>query len=182
MIQNLEEKVISEKIVYEGFFNMAMQEVELPDGRRATREFLKHPGGVGIVALTDKDELIMVRQWRAAIGQLLLEIPAGKLDPGEAPEVCGRRELEEETGYSAGSFQPLGSFVPSCGCLDEIHYLFLATDLKPGEKHTDADEFVSVEKIPLNDLYEMLQEGTLIDGKSVIALYRVLDLKQRGVI
>lgn len=182
MNKKLEEKVLSEKIVYQGFFNMALQEVELPDGRRATREFLKHPGGVGIIALTENDELIMVRQWRAPIGRVLLEIPAGKLDPGEDPEVCGRRELEEETGYSAGSFRSLGCFVPSCGCLDETHYLFLATDLKPGQDHTDEDEFVSVEKIPLKELYEMIQDGTLIDGKSVIAVYRVLDLKQRGVI
>ena len=170
---DLEEKRISGQGVYAGMvISVRVDTVTLPDGRKAKREVAEHSGGVAVLALNDKDEVITVRQWRYPVGRALLEIPAGKLNRGEDPKACGLRELQEETGFSPASFEPLGMIYPSPGYSDEILYLYLARDLCFVGTNPDEDEFLSVERIPFIALERMIASGEITDAKTIAAAYR----------
>jgi len=133
---DLEEKRVDGKGVYSGVvINVRVDTILLPDGRQAKREVAEHSGGVAVLALDEKEEVIMVRQWRYPVGRALLEIPAGKLNRGEDPRACGLRELREETGFIPASFEPLGMIYPSPGYSDEILYLYLARELRFAGAH-----------------------------------------------
>lgn len=170
----LEEKTLSSETLYDGkIICLKKDTVELENGKTAIREVISHPGGVCILALTPENEVFVVRQFRYPYHQILLELPAGKLSPGEDPLECGKRELEEETGMTADSYEFLGEFYPSVGYVDEIIYIYLATGLKQTAQHLDEDEFLDVECYPLETLYEMVMDGKIKDGKTQTAILKV---------
>ena len=147
--------------------------VQLENGRTAEREIIRHPGGVGIVAVDENDRLLMVRQYRSGMGHESLEIPAGKREPGEEPFVTAQRELKEEVGATAADWQSLGQIIASPGCYDEVLHLYLARDLSFGDTHPDEDEFLSVRRIPFQELVQWCLSGEIQDGKTVTAVLKV---------
>ncbi len=168
---NMTEKTIGSETIFEGkVIRVKRDTVELPDGNRATREVVEHPGGVGVVPIDENGIVYMVRQYRYPLGRLSLEIPAGKLNYGEDHRECGLRELSEETGLETDNFQYLGVFCPSPGFSQELIHLYLATELHQKQIHLDEDEFLEVEKYTLEELMAMIHEGKLQDGKTVIGL------------
>lgn len=168
-----EEKTVSSEKVFEGrIIKVKVDKVEMPDGSTSTRELVEHPGGVGIVAVTDNDEIILVKQYRKPLDKVIYEIPAGKLDPGEHHRTCGIRELEEETGLSANVFEYMGFIYPSPGFTDEVTHVYLAKELTQGETHPDDDEFLDVEKVPFERALKMVIDGEINDAKSVFGLLK----------
>ena len=168
-----EEKTVSSEKVFEGrIIKVKVDRVEMPDGSAATRELVEHPGGVGIVAITDKDEIILVEQYRKPLDKAIYEIPAGKLDPGEHHRTCGIRELEEETGLSAKVFDYMGFIYPSPGFTDEVTHVYLAKELTQGETHPDDDEFLDVKKVPFDTALKMVMDGEITDAKSVFGILK----------
>lgn len=173
MNSKFEEKCVTNDIIYEGkIIKVYKDTVLLPDGKTATREVVRHPGAVGIVALL-KDKIILVRQYRYALSQETLEIPAGKIDCGEDPATCAVRELREETGYE-GKMEYLGAFNTSPGFADEIIYLYLATELSWSPLKADEDEFLGVVTIPWQDILELAYSGQIRDAKTVLAIFLTL--------
>lgn len=178
---NLTEKPLSAEYKFKGrIINLRVDTAELPNGQTATREVIEHPGGVCIAALTEHDELYVVRQFRYPYSEVVTELPAGKREYGEDPELCGRRELTEETGMIAGKFQFMGELYPTPGYCGEIIYLYLATDLTRGEMHPDEDDFLEVEKIPLEKLVEMVLSGEIKDAKTQTLVLKIYALKMQG--
>jgi len=179
---NLNEVRLSGETKYAGrVITMQVDTVRLPDGNTATREVVRHPGGVCVAALTDRQELLFVRQFRYPYDTVLLELPAGKLSPGEDPALCAARELKEETGAEAAELVSLGVLYPSVGYTDECLHLYMASDLSFGECCPDEDEFLEVERIPLLKAVEMVEAGELPDAKTQALVLRVyLRLKTAG--
>ncbi len=170
----LEETAIGTERIFEGkMINLRVDTVRLPNGETATREVIEHPGAVAVIALTDKDELLMVRQYRHPTGEILLEIPAGKRDRGESPLVCARRELEEETGYGAEQWEPLFSYYSTPGFSDELLYILKASGLKQGQAHTDEEEFIEVVTVPVDEALCMVSRGEIRDAKTIIGILTV---------
>lgn len=168
---NLFEKTLTEEYKYKGrIINLKVQQVELPNGNVSSREIVEHPGAVAIVPFLNENTIIMVEQFRKALDQVLLEIPAGKIDKGEAPEKCGMRELEEETGYKAGRFEYLGKIVTAPGFTDEVIHIYKATDLYKGETNMDEDEFINLKTFTLEEVKTMVKSGEIIDSKTIAAL------------
>lgn len=153
--------------------------VTLPNGNRIDLDIVRHPGASAIVALTAADEVLLVRQFRHAVGGFILEVPAGKLD-GEPPEVCAARELREEAGVEAGHLEKLGSIVTTPGFSDEVIHLYLATDLRASEQRLEPDEVLSVEKVPFDEALALCARGEIRDAKSMCALL-LTDLRRRGI-
>ncbi len=155
----------------------------LPDGSEAFREVVEHPGGVCVAALTNEDEVLFVRQFRYPYSEEVLEIPAGKRERGEAdPLECGKRELLEETGATAENFFSMGVIYPTPGYTNELLYLYGATGLTFGEASPDEDEFLTLEKIPLERAVEMVMAGELPDSKTQIAVLKLWKMKKEGTI
>ncbi len=178
---NLNEKQLSATYYYQGqIVNMRVDRAELPNGAVALREVVEHPGGVCIAALTDRQELLFVRQFRYPYGKVIRELPAGKLAPGEDPLEAAKRELAEETGAVAAHYQPLGQLYPSPGFLNEIIHLYLATDLTFGRTNPDEDEFLEVERIPLEQAVRMVLGGQLTDAKTQVAVLKVWHILKVG--
>jgi len=166
-----EEKAVKSEEIYRGrIINVRNDTIMLPGGRTASREVVEHQGGV-CVAAVDNGCLLLVRQFRYPFGRALYEFPAGKLEPGEDPEVCGRRELLEETGARAGHFEKLGELYPSPGFLTEVIHIYYATKLTFTRSRPDADEYLDMEKLPLCDVFKMADSGLIRDAKTVGALY-----------
>lgn len=177
------EKTIDSNTVYEGsVIKVRVDTVEVSDGKLASRDIVEHPGGVGIIAVSAKGNLILVKQFRKPLDNLLLEIPAGKLNYNEDHYSCGVRELEEETGYSAGSFTYLGYFHPTPGFCDEKLHLYYATDLKEGKANPDEDEFLTVEEIPFEIAVKMVLSGEIKDAKTLIGILLVKEKLAMGII
>ncbi len=175
-----EEKTVSSEMIFEGrVIKTRLDKIELPDGKLASREIIEHPGGVGVVAITDKDEIILVKQFRKPIEKAIYEIPAGKLDPGEHHRDCGLRELKEETGMQAEKFEYLGFIYSSPGFTNEKIHLYSAEDLVQGETEFDEDEYLDIIKIPLDKAYQMVLDGELNDAKSVYGILKYVALKGR---
>ena len=165
----LHEKILSEETAYRGkILDVHKLEVELPNGRRSTRDIVRHPGAAAIVALTETGKIVLVRQYRTAIDRVTVEIPAGKLDPGEDPLDCAKRELHEETGFRAGKIRFLTSIVTSCGFCDEMIHIYLATHLEFDAPDPDDDEFVNVDLVPLSELIDAVLDGKIEDAKTVV--------------
>lgn len=180
---NLTEKTLSQEYIFEGrILKMRVDQALLPDGSTAGREVVEHPGGVCVAALTDDDCLLFVRQFRYPYGEVLPEIPAGKRDAGETPLQTGKRELKEETGYTARNYLSLGRVYPSPGYFNEVIYMYLATDLVAGDVSPDADEFLEVEKIPLTKAVDMVMNDEITDAKTQAAVMKVWFLRQNGEI
>lgn len=159
--------------IYKGrVVHLVVENFALPDGRPASLELVRHPGASAVVPLTDDDHVLLVHQYRHAAGGFIYEVPAGKLDANEAPEVCAGRELAEEAGVEAGTLHALGPILTTPGFSDEVIHLFLATELTPTAQNLDADEVLSVERVPFARAIEMCIEGTVRDAKSICALIR----------
>lgn len=170
-MKDLAERTLAEKTVFEGkVFRVKLREVELPDGRKSRRDLVEHLGGACVLALNDQNQVYLVKQFRAAFGKLLLELPAGKLEAGEESLTCARRELTEETGLTASSWQLLSKIYPSPGYLDEVISIYLARGLDQGQQQLDPGEFLSVELIDLSTALEMVKDGEIKDAKTVAGL------------
>ena len=167
----------SSRRIYEGrVINLRVDEVVTGDGWSTTREVVEHRGAAAIVPLLDKDNVILVRQYRYAIGSDLLEIPAGTLEPDEAPDHCARRELEEETGYRCGKLTKILECYVAPGYSTEKIHFFLARDLVRTEMRTEEDESIRPEILPIAALVGRIQEGNIRDAKTICGLYRAMDL------
>lgn len=173
------ERVVDSRLVYEGrIVRFRVDRVELPDGSLTIREIVGTPGAVVIVPLTDDGQVRLVRQYRSAIGQFLLELPAGTLEPNEPPEQAAPRELAEETGDRAAGWQRLTGFFTVPGICDEYLHLFLATGLAPGLTNQESDEFIEVVTLPLAEALAMVRSGEIRDAKTIVGLLMVADLEK----
>jgi ADP-ribose pyrophosphatase len=167
----LVETLVRKNPVYKGkMVDFCVDEVQLPNGKRATREYLDHPGAVGVVPFLDRNTVIMVRQYRHPVGEVTLEIPAGKLDQGEPILTCVKRELQEETGYTAKRIKPLLDYWPTPAFASEVLYLFVADGLIAGRQNPDADEFIEAVLLPFSKALQYVRRGKIKDSKTVIAL------------
>ncbi len=169
-IPELEETIVDSRRVYDGgFLHVDAVDIVLPDGSKTTHEVIRHSGAVGIVALDGEGRILVVRQYRTSLERVTLEIPAGRLELGEDPAECAKRELSEETGYVAGRMEYLAPIAPAAGYSDEIIHLFMATDLEAGVAHPDEGEFVTSEWVPLDVLVDSVLDKRIEDSKTVIA-------------
>ena len=171
-----EEKTIKSERIYEGkIINLRKDKVVVLHGT-SEREIVEHNGGAVLAAVTPKGKLVMVRQYRKPAGRVMLEVPAGKIDPGEKPEVTAARELKEETGYTAGKVEYLMDFYPSVGYSEEVLYLYLCTELTPGETNFDENEAIDIEEYEIDELCGMVMRGEIHDAKTIIAILAVKNL------
>ena len=175
-----EKKLRGERVYTGVIVKVELDDAELFDGTVVKREVVMHPGGVGVLPVDADGTAYMVRQFRYPFSMELLEIPAGKLERGEDPEVCAVRELSEETGFSAGRLVDLGVTFASPGISDEVLHIYLALDLTAGEQHLDVDEWLGVEKWPLEELYAMVLRGEIRDGKTEIAVMKAREILRNG--
>ncbi|WP_164668701.1 NUDIX hydrolase [Virgibacillus doumboii] len=174
-MKKFEEKTIHTEKIYEGkVINLQVDEVTLPNGKTSKRELIKHPGAVAIIPITKGNKIVFVEQYRKPLEKSLVEIPAGKLEPGEQPEVTAIRELEEETGYTtdADSLEFVASFYTSPGFADEIMHLYLTKDIVPLEnkRSGDDDEFVELIELTLEEAKDYVNEQRIHDAKTNYAI------------
>jgi ADP-ribose pyrophosphatase len=153
-------------------FAIVEQVLRLPSGRTVVRQVVQHPGAVVIIPQLEDGRLLLIAQYRFAVGATLLEFPAGTLEPGEAPQDCARRELIEETGYRAEHWRALGTMHPSPGYCDETQYLFVASGLRPEHAAGDEDEIIEVKRLTVQEVERAVADGSLIDAKSIAAYAR----------
>lgn len=169
--QNFAEVTIRSEPIFQGkVISLQVDHVKLPNGQTATREIVKHPGAVGIMALHD-DKLLVVEQYRKSLERSLVEIPAGKLEQGEEPLEAARRELQEETGYTCSTMKHVCSFYTSPGFADEILHLYAAEGLTKGEASLDEDEFLDCDSLTLDEALLYIAEGQIRDAKTIAAVY-----------
>ncbi|MBF89780.1 MAG: ADP-ribose pyrophosphatase [Candidatus Marinimicrobia bacterium] len=166
-----ESKISSEKVFSGNFINVSKDTVSLPNGLTSTREYILHPGAVVILPLLKNREILLIKQYRYSIGCLEIEIPAGKIDPGEKPIDAANRELEEETGYCSSKITLLQEIHPCIGYSDERMWLYLAEDLVKGKIGGDEDEFIESIPTPLDEALGMIQMGKITDVKAIIGLF-----------
>lgn len=172
-LNKFEEKTVLSQPIFKGrVISLKVDDVLLPNGEMAKREVVNHPGAVAIIALTDAGKLLVVEQYRKALERSIIEIPAGKLEPGEKPEVTAKRELEEETGYTCGELTYLQTFATSPGFADELIHLFVARKLIPLKEKAalDDDEFVELMEVTLEEAEEMMTSGAIYDAKTAYAV------------
>lgn len=158
--------------LHEGeIFRLVRENVTLENGVTVDLDIIHHPGASAIVPLTENNTLLMIKQYRHAMGGFIWEIPAGTLDPDETPVLCAKRELVEETGFSAETWKKLGEITPLPGYSDERIHIFLATDLTPASQDLDIDEILHVHEIRFDDAVEMVHRGEIEDGKTISGLF-----------
>lgn len=167
----IEERISSDRVFDGNFLHINRDIVRLPDGGQASREYVLHPGAVMIIPVLPDGRLLMERQYRYPMQQVYLEFPAGKLDAGEDPLVCGQRELLEETGYTAQSWQKLGVHHPLISYTTEEIHIYLAKDLTAGEAHLDEGEFLECIAVSLEDLIAGVLDGSITDGKTIGGIF-----------
>lgn len=170
---DLTEKKLQSELMYDGKIVRLLRDcVELPNGKTAVREVVRHPGGVIVLPVDEQGNVHLVRQFRYACGTSILEVPAGKLEYGEQPLAAAMRELEEEIGAAARRWTSLGAVWPTPGFCDEVQHLYLARELSFGQTHPDEDEFLEQVCLPLEEAAAMAADGRMRDSKSVIAILR----------
>ena len=180
---DLTEKQVKSEYIYKGkIINLRVDDALHPNGKPAKREVVEHRGGVAVLPLTEDKEIIMVEQFRYPYGEVVLEIPAGKIDGGEEPIVCGKRELKEEVGVAALEFVNLGELYPSPGYCGEVIYMFLAKGLTFGNTNPDEDEFLRVKKVPLERAVQLVLSGEIKDAKTQSAVLKVKLMLDKGTI
>lgn len=168
------EQQLSTELVFDGkVIKVSLDKVLCPNGKQSYREVIKHHGGVCILAFVDGC-VLLEKQYRYALDKELYELPAGKLEQGENPYDSAIRELEEETGYKAGSLLDYGIVNPTCGYSGENIYLFVAQDLTLGKRHLDEDEELEVQKVPLQQVVDMICDGTITDAKTICLISKYL--------
>lgn len=165
------ELIQSRQVYYGRAFSIRADTIRLPDSRQAELDIVEHIGSVVILPLDQEGKILFVRQYRHAIGTHILELPAGTLEEGEQPEVCAHRELREETGMAAGSMHYLGGFYLAPGYSTEFMHVYLAADLVSNPLAADADEFLTLEKVPVSKALDMSNEGLLPDAKSLAVFH-----------
>jgi len=164
-------ETLHSETVYRGrAFNVRRDEIRLPDGKIARLDIVDHVGAVTLVPVDDQNRVWFVRQYRHPTGEMLLELPAGTVEPGEPPLECARREIREEIGMAAGRIELIGQYFLAPGYSTEFMNVFLATDLRPNPLPGDADEFLSVESIPLEQVLLMAEDGKIRDAKTLASL------------
>jgi ADP-ribose pyrophosphatase len=174
----MSEQVISSREVYRGrIITLRVNEIRLPNGRETTREIVEHPGAVVIAAVDSLNRIALVRQFRAAAGQELLELPAGTREPNEGPLACAQRELAEEMAIQAATWRPLSQFYSAPGFSTEQLWLYLATELTPATGQPDTDEQINRQWIDLKAVWSMIESGQIRDAKSIAGLLMVLRLR-----
>ncbi len=165
----LHEEVIDSEIAWRGkIFDVERLQVRLPNGHTSVRDVVRHRGAAAVVALTTSGKIALVRQYRTSLGRVTVEIPAGKLDPGEDPLECAKRELKEETGFLAGRIAYLTTIATSCGFADELIHIYLATQLSFEGARPDDDEFLNVDLVPVGELVDAVLDGKIEDAKTVV--------------
>ncbi|GIN85589.1 ADP-ribose pyrophosphatase [Heyndrickxia sporothermodurans] len=179
-MHKFEEKTLNTEKIYDGkVIKLQVDDVKLPNGQTSKREIVKHPGAVAILALTSENKIILVEQYRKPMDRALVEIPAGKLEPGEEPATTAARELEEETGYECKNLEHLISFYTSPGFADELIHLYIASGItkKENPKSADEDEFVELIEATLEEAIQLLKEEKIYDAKTAYAI-QYLQLKE----
>lgn len=170
---NQEEKTVKKNLIYDGkILQLYNDEIVTPGGKTAYREYVNHHGGASVLAVDDEENIYLVEQYRYAYKQLLLEIPAGKLEKDEDPMECAIRELKEEIGAECKEMKLMELVYPTPGYTNEPLHIFLAKGLTFGETHWDEDEYLNIKKIPFSKALEMVKSGEIKDGKSVVAILR----------
>lgn len=180
--KNLREEFVSSELIFDGFvLHVHKDAIKLPNGNPATREVIRHIGAVCVVPVTDDGKIIMERQFRYPLDEVIWEIPAGKLDSKTEDRLeAAKRELREETGFSADEWTDMGDYYPSPAYTDERISMYLAKGLHKGERDLDDDEFLDVYEKPLADLVKDVMEGKITDGKTQVALLKANNLLNRG--
>jgi ADP-ribose pyrophosphatase len=179
-VKKFEEKTLSSETIYQGkIIDLQVDEVELPNGKKSKRELIKHPGAVAVIALTPEGKIVMVEQYRKALEKSIVEIPAGKLEPGEEPIITAARELEEETGYGCEELEHLISFYTSPGFADELVHLYIAKNITRIEeaRELDEDEFVELLEVTVEEALVLMKEKKIYDAKTAYAV-QYLQLQQ----
>jgi ADP-ribose diphosphatase len=173
-------EVLESQRIFKGrVVDLSVHRVRLPNGNVCELELIRHPGASAVVPLDSSGNVLLIRQFRHATGGFLLEVPAGKLDPGESPETCAEREVQEEVGFRAGRLEPMGWIWTTPGFTDEKIWLFLAKDLSPASQALQDDEVLSVERLPLDEAVSMALRGEITDAKSICALLRARQFSAR---
>lgn len=173
---DISEKIKDSTIVYDGkFIQVENVKVTLPNGNTAYRDIIRHPGACAVVAMNDAHEIILIKQYRTAFDRIFIEIPAGKIDIGEDPLVCAKRELREETGYESDKFTFLCKIALAPGYSDEVIHLYLAENIRYEGIRLDEDEFLSVDKIDLSKAKKMVLDGEIENSIAMIAIMIVSD-------
>ncbi|SEM10705.1 ADP-ribose pyrophosphatase [Paenisporosarcina quisquiliarum] len=171
-MKKFEEKTIQSEVKYKGrIISLQIDEVELPNGKTSNREIVKHPGAVAVIAVTKDMKIILVEQYRKALERSIIEIPAGKIEIDEVPEITALRELEEETGYTTDKLQYIQSFATSPGFANEIIHLYFAENIEKLEQPVglDEDEFVELLHVSLSEMEEMVKKQQIYDAKTAFA-------------
>ena len=164
-------ETITSQTIHKGkVFNLRLDQVRMPNGKQTQYDIIDHPPAVTLVPVDTENTIWFVRQYRHAVGREILELPAGVIEFGEPPELCAWREIREETGMSAGQILNIGEFHQVPGYSTEYMYVYLARDLKPDPLPGDEDEYISVERIPIDEAYRMAQNGEILDAKTLAAL------------
>ena len=179
-MRSRKEKNISSNKIFQGNpINLNLDEVKLPNGKTSTREWVDHPGAACVVPILPSGEICLIRQYRYALNQEFIEIPAGKLDEGEAPQDCAKRELVEETGYLAGKLTFLTKIYPAIGFSNEIMWMYLAEDLIKSQRSLDSDEFLEINPFSTKEAYNMVKSGQIEDVKTIIGILWYYKLKNK---
>ncbi len=166
-----ETRLESEWLVQGRFLQARRDTVRLPNGKTSTREYILHPGAAVILPVFENGDVLLERQHRYPCGRDFIEVPAGKLDPDEAPEICAQRELIEETGYRAGEIKFLFEFYPAIGYCNEVMHFFLARDLEHVGHERDHDEFLEILRVPFDEAMAMIRRGEICETKTTTALF-----------
>lgn len=175
------EKTISSRTLYKGrILNLKVDEVTLPNGGTSVREVIAHGGAAAVAAFDEEGKLLLVRQYRYPVGAVLTELPAGKLEPGEAPETGAARELEEETGYRCGRLLPLGRYLPAAAYDTEVIHLYLAQEVTVSHQKLDEDEFLSLVRMPFEEAVQKVLDGEIEDGKTIAGILKIKALTDAG--
>jgi ADP-ribose pyrophosphatase len=170
-----EEPTVATEKIYSGrILNLRVDTVRLPGGKTTRREIVEHAAAVALVALDAEENVLLVRQFRKPAESHLLEVPAGSVDAGEAPEAAARRELQEETGFLPGNLEHLATFYTTPGFSTELMYLYLATNLTPARLPADDDESIDVVSVPLGEIAELISSGGVVDAKTLVGLLMLL--------
>ena len=175
-------KINSRTTIHQGrVFTLVTENIILPNEVAIDIDILRHPGASAIVPLSHKNTVILIKQYRHAIGEYIWEIPAGTLDPEESPMACAKRELTEETGFSANQWRKLGEITPVPGYSDERIHIFLATDLTPAKQNLDKDEVLNVHEIGFDQGIKMIYKGEIQDSKTIAGLFMAKGISDQGI-